>query len=180
VFSGFPRRSFARRRFGLRRRRQRLEWIVIGGANSAAPGMQQSVLLVPNSFITTMTRPTIMRIRGTLLLETSSTSEGEVNFATLGIQLSPDATPLGSTELPAAQGDSNRWMWWHGSPLIGSTATDTTGTITAAERSMVDVRSKRVCSELDQLILVVENTGGGLGTISFAFFFRILFREVTG
>jgi hypothetical protein len=42
------------------------------------------------------------------------------------------------------------------------------------------VRSKRVCSELDQLILVVENTGGGLGTISFAFFFRILFREVTG
>src|SRR5215471_18316097 len=179
------RRSFSpRRRFGLGRRRQRLEWFGSIGqlvTSSATPGAAAE--LIPNSKISTMTRPTLMRTHGTIVTAFDQPpTAAETWGITFGAQLIPVAVSLDTMEFPFDDTESDRWLFHHETAFMHGTTGGFEDT-TQAERFIVDNRARRVCSETDKLVLRVQTVhvgGASSGQFISVFNLRFLLRETLG
>jgi len=166
------------------RRAQRLEWNVTAATMTAGPDSYVGTAIIGTSFLQTMTRPTLTRIHGEVVVYSSSVLSSDLNYAFMGMQLLPSSVvDMADAEDPFSFGMSNRWLWHHTAPLVGSPVTDTIGSVIAASRIVIDNRSKRRISESDQLWFLLANAAGPgspISNISCSVSLRLLFRETGG
>jgi len=172
------------RRFRTRRRPKRLVWRAFStGTGVLAPDAATRLVLIPTTSITKLTSPTIMRIRGEILvnLDTATPVLGDSALVYLGIGLQDTSMGLPGSQFenPFNESFSNDWMWWQTTSLY-RTATDGDST-TAVVRYQLDVRSKRRVDETDDLVAVVVNQAPDTQprAIGLGIFGRVLLQETS-
>jgi len=191
-------RGIRRRPFGFRRTPQRLEWNGAGGLLlNVTSGTRLAAITIPNSVIRTMTRPTLERVHGEIIISASAISNGspaaggQISNAAVGMEVLPQTVTATEVEFPTNDITSNRWFYHHQSPLVyidpvvqgPNYAIDGYATILSNVRLLVDVRSKRRLGETDQLWIALGSSPISTTSppdVSLAYSLRFLFRETRG
>jgi len=195
--SPFLRRSFGRpmsRGFG--HRRQRLQWFAAATAGGLNPGQEFSVIMVPDSFLETMTRPTLIRIHGEITVFLSSAAPGAAGDA-MSLWFghcfqNTNVTDEAQVPKPFNNGISGLFVQHCTTTLVqtilpaGNTTdvyNNLASTVTAA-RIVVDNRSKRISDTQNNLWFGASNIAisapGGGSQAGYSAVFRYLFRETRG
>jgi len=176
------RSSYTRGRYASRSRTRSYEWTGVGAGDAGVvQGTISAIEIVPNSFIATMSEPTLMRIYGEAIVWQAASAAGDMSIVSLGIELIPDSVPIGNVESPFNDINSNRWLWHKQCPFYTETAAaphSNPDGLTMVSRFIVDAKSKRRVSEADKLVLSVSQqqlTGSPQG--AYFLVLRFLFAE---
>ncbi len=154
---------------------RKTEWTsaVVAGQSVAAGPITSITALVLSSFMVDMTSPTLVRTRGEILF-TPANVAGTVSGAFGIIEYEAKTSPsYGDIPRPVTEGDAS-WLYWHALQLQNQTWTD--GTVAEAARYEVDSKAMRKCSEISNLVLVIETPVSSIG-YNFACAFRFLFKQ---
>jgi len=184
-----PVRSF-RSGFRRRLRKRRLAWRAFSvGTGTLGPDNSVRLILL-NSQVDTARwmNPTIMRIRGELLVVQDQAPGVIADQANLywGIQLSDhnQGDPGNVFENPFTHSFSNDWMWWGAHFLYNAGPTqvgveNSRNSVTGAVRTTFDIRAKRRMDETDDLVLIALNAAPAVQPVDLGAVFtgRILIQE---
>ena len=166
------------------RRRQRVEWgvslntdYVTVPANSASVQTSSASL---NTLIDTMTSPTVVRVRGEILIKAQGTAADEVLVAAGIAIVSQRASSAGviAVPRPASEADFS-WLWHKFAFLEVLSGTNNLASVIGAVRVEIDSRAMRkVLSTEEELVLVVETRNiAGAASIKFAANIRVLVKQ---
>ena len=172
----------AHRRNFPRAARRRTSWEGSNVALSLTTAVQAQQSLVTEAVLETFPNPTVVRIRGELIVGvTASGGAGSNTNLTMGIKLttaSAFAAGGASVESPNTEIGSD-WIWWYAAPTrvadaIGSGSGTNVGVL---DRVHVDSKAMRKVSPNQVLILVVHNVvGGSTQTIAVNGTIRVLLK----
>ena len=172
----------ARRRVFQRAAARRTSWEGSNVALSLTTGVQAQQALVTEAVLETFPNPTVVRIRGELVVGVTAFGAAGANTnLTLGIKLataSAFAAGGASIESPNTEIGSD-WIWWNAAPTRNSTTlvTDSTGNVGTLFRVMVDSKAMRKVGPNQVLILVAHNVvAGSTQTIAINGVIRVLLK----
>lgn len=159
------RSRFSRSR-GLRRVKPSLRWQgVSAGSGTLGPDASIQQILLSSGTPTSMTNPTVMRIRGELFVALTGTISPAVSGAlAFGIRVGEDQLANVATNPPVEDpwDDSftNDWMYWKSIFLqSGAIANDERNSVGSVVRLEVDCKSRRKLDRTDALMAVFRNVG---------------------
>ena len=172
----------AQRRTFPRAARRRTSWEGSNIGLSLTTGVQAQQSLVAESVLETFPNPTVVRIRGELVIGvTAIGAAGSNTDLTLGIKLttaSAFAAGGASVESPNTEIGSD-WIWWYASPTRSGNAvsSESDSNVGMLRRLVVDSKAMRKVSPNQVLILVAHNVvGGSTQTIAINGTIRVLLK----
>ena len=178
----------ARRQAVLRSRgrsRQRVEWgiskmsdAVSLAANSVNVQTSSTSLLL---LLDQATAPTIVRLRGDIIVQATGTATHAVLVGVGVAIVSTRAATIGPTAVPRPVTESDfSWMWHKFIHLVVKASSDTVGSVATIVRVEIDSKAMRkVLSTEEELVMVTEtDNGAGNAGILFMGSLRVLVKEV--
>ena len=172
-------------RRGVGRRRQRVEWSG-GFASDMVSVNPNSLSAITSSLglqnaLDSMTSPTLVRVRGEILVATESGAVGDDVLVGVGkAVVSRRAAIIGTSAMPRPITDLNFSWLWHGFAMLRVlTATDDLRASLSSVRFVVDSRAMRkILSDEEELVTCLETrNAAGSASIIWSPNERVLLKE---
>ena len=149
-----------RRSFAPVTRKRRVSWH--GSSIDIADlvvGTDQLVTIIPEATLEAFPNPTIVRVRGNLLvLQDSTTTAGAFGHVTMGI-IKVTAAALAGGSVPSPLTDvGNDWLWWADAQIGEESSSSVIGRAISVERLKVDSKAMRKVGLNEALIFVATIT----------------------
>ena len=175
----------ARRQARVGRPRQRVEWTGGHSADFTTLGAN-SVTALGSSIITllaidSMTSPTLVRVRGELVVAaTGGTANGDVVIGSGIAVVNRRASIVGSSALPRPISDMDYSWLWHSMIFLKtlSTAAQIVPTVGIVRKEIDSRAMRKILSKEEELAYCFETQNdAGNATVEFAIQTRLLFKE---
>ena len=167
------------------RRRQRVEWTggqtAIGTTVSTGSTVALGSSVITLLTIDSMTSPTLVRVRGELMMWDSGGSNGDAGVLGFGIAVvSRRASDVGSTAVPRPLDEMDySWLWHTMNFIVRRTGADAFTPAINVVRMVIDSKAMRkVLSKEEELVYVIQmKVITGTLAVNFTVQTRLLFKE---